>query len=361
MTRNVLEGFESLETHHCVTGSMCHIYVYNNHPIGEEMLLGLGGGVGFVYWHMKGTDPFIGGRGKGRPGQGFERCAGERTGVSIEEFTTSSARKAEDSLIALLAVGQPVMVQVDMGFLPYFDFGGYDYHFGGHVIVVCGYDKDTHQITVADREKELHIIQLDELRKARGSKHKPFSPKHRWFTFDFTNKRSPTSNEVAAAIEEQTKEMLTPPIKNLGVEGIKKAAQMIPKWLISADSGAVRRALFNFFIFIDYRGGTGGGLFRYMFSRFLNEASKITGIKELEKSSVEFKKIGDKWQELAKIFYKGSEEGDNPALRSRIKEALLEVSGLEHIAWMDLYKKLADNKALHLTAIPLRSIEAGEF
>ena len=143
MGYTVLKGFKSLKTHHCVTGSMCHIYVYHNHPISEEMLLGLGGGVGFIYWHMKGTDPFIGGRGNGRPGQGFERCVGERTGVVVEKYTTASVRKAEESLMVLLAAEEPVMVQVDMGFLPYFDFGGYEYHFGAHVIVVCGYDKDT--------------------------------------------------------------------------------------------------------------------------------------------------------------------------------------------------------------------------
>jgi hypothetical protein len=340
MTRTVLEGFESLETHHCITGSMLHIYVYNNHHISEDMLLGLGGGVGFMYWQMKGTDPFVGGRGKGRPGQGFERCVGERTGIVIEEFTTSSPRKAEDSLMALLAAGQPAMVQVDMGFLPYFDFGGYDYHFGAHVIVVCGHDKDTDQLTVADREKELHVIQLDDLRKARGSQHKPFPPKHRWFTFDFTNKRTPTRNEVMAAIEEQIQEMLTPPINNLGVAGIKKAARMIPIWLAAAQGEAVRRALFNFFIFIDSTGGTGGGLFRYMFSRFLHEASPITGIKELENSSAEFKTIGDKWQELAQIFRQGSEAGDNPTLRASIQDALLDIANQEHTAWLDLQEAI---------------------
>ena len=114
------------------------------------------------------------------------------------------------------------MVQVDMVFLPYFDFGGYDYHFGAHMIVVCGYNSNTNQVVVADREKELHTISIEDLRKARGSKHKPYPPKHRWFTFDFTKKRFPSSMEIIAAIEEQIKEMLTPPIKNLGVEGIKK-------------------------------------------------------------------------------------------------------------------------------------------
>ncbi|MBC7264113.1 MAG: hypothetical protein H5T64_07100 [Chloroflexi bacterium] len=35
-----------MPTHHCVTGSMRHIYTYNDHDISEEMLLGVGRGNG---------------------------------------------------------------------------------------------------------------------------------------------------------------------------------------------------------------------------------------------------------------------------------------------------------------------------
>ena len=52
-------GFRSLETHHCMTGSMRHVYEHNGYPISEELLLGLGAGVGFVYWHVKGSPPMI--------------------------------------------------------------------------------------------------------------------------------------------------------------------------------------------------------------------------------------------------------------------------------------------------------------
>jgi hypothetical protein len=239
--------------------------------------------------------------------------------------------------MTLLEAGQPVMVQVDMGFLPYFDFGGYDYHFGGHVIVVCGYDKCKDRVTVADREKELYSISTDDLRKSRGSKYKPFPPKHRWFTFDFSHKRLPDQNDVISAVQEQTIEMLTPPIKNLGVAGIKKAVQMIPNWMVSADGEAIHRGLFNFFIFIDAQGGTGGGLFRDMFGRFLDEASKVTGIKAFEKSATKFIKIGDKWQELANVFKKGSEEGDSLMLRSRITDCLIEIAEMEYAAWEELH------------------------
>ena len=82
MTLKLIPGFKSLCTHHCITGSMRHIYDFHNHPISEEMLLGLGAGLGFIYWHMKGTMPFLGGQGQRwsarRGGPGDHRRAAHR-------------------------------------------------------------------------------------------------------------------------------------------------------------------------------------------------------------------------------------------------------------------------------------------
>ena len=168
-----LDGFRALKTHHCVTGSMRHIYEFHGYPISEDWLLGLGAGVGFVYWHMKGTTPFCGGRANtGRPGEeGLERAAGRRTGVRVECSETGSASKAEKPLLNMLAADEPVMIRVDMGFLPYFG-SSEEYHFGGHVVVVAGYDAETGHVLIADREEELHPVSLEALARARSSKFK---------------------------------------------------------------------------------------------------------------------------------------------------------------------------------------------
>ncbi|MDY7079632.1 MAG: BtrH N-terminal domain-containing protein [Chloroflexota bacterium] len=333
MTLKPLEGFKSLETHHCVTGSMRHVYVYNDHDVSEDMLLGLGGGVGFIYWHQKGAPPFIGGRGKGRPGSGFERCAGERTGVVVEEYTTSSARKAEQTLLALFDAGQPVMLQVDMGFLPYFDFGGFEYHFGAHAVVACGYDPESRQVLVADRDAELHPVSMEGLEKARGSTYKPYPPKHKWYTFDFSHKRQPTDEEVRQAIAEQAETMLEPPITNFGVKGIRKAAKRALKWPDQMDEDTLRWTLFNTYIFIDAEGGTGGGLFRYMFSRFLREAAEIVGDPRLNESADEFQRIGDMWQEVAEVFKQGWETAAPATVLAKTTAPLMELANLEEAAW----------------------------
>jgi len=331
MTVKPLEGFGSLETHHCVTGSMRHVYVFNEHDVSEEMLLGLGAGVSFIYWHQKGTAPFMGGRGSPKPS--IEEIAGRRTGVAIEVHTTSSARKAERTLLEMLDAGQPVMLQVDMGYLPYFDFGGSDYHFGGHAVVACGYDPGSGQVLVADRDEGFHAVSMEDLEKARGSKHKPFPPEHKWYTFDFTNKRFPTADEVRRAIAEQVGPMLEPPIRNIGVKGMRKAAKMVPQWADSMDDEALRWALFNAYIFICPVGGTGGGAFRYMFSRFLREAAEIVGDGRLEESADEFQRIGDGWEELGEWFREVSEA---PEPGARLGECVAPLNGLadrEEAAW----------------------------
>ena len=291
MTLKPVEGFQHSTTHHCVTGSMRHVYVHNDHDISEDMLLGIGAGVSFSYWHFKGQPPLLGGR--GMPKLSLEEIAGQRTGVKIEPHTTTSARRARQTLLDMLDVGHPVMLQVDMGFLPYFDFGGEEYHFGGHVVVACGYDPDTDRVLIADREEELHPVPMEDLAKARGSTYKPFPPRNKWYTFDFGQKRQPTADEVRLAIAQQAGPMLEPPISNIGVKGIRKAARSVPKWPDKLEPGEVRWALFNAWIFISPTGGTGGGTFRYMFSRFLREAAEITGDPRLEESADEFQHIGD--------------------------------------------------------------------
>ena len=333
MSPKPLPNFQSLVTHHCCSGSMQHIYTYNQHLMSEDLLLGIGGGVGFVYWHTKGTAPFIGGRGKGRPHDNFESCVGERTGVIVEDFTTTSAKKAEQTMMRILESGKPVMLQCDMGFLPYFNFGGNEYHFGAHFIVICGYDTKSRTVLVADRDKEFHSVSIDILAKARGSTFQPFPPKNRWFTFDFKDKRQPTPAEVRQAITEQVEGMLDPPITNFGVKGIRKAAKRSLKWQDVMDDDMLRFTMFNTYIFIDPEGGSGGGIFRYMFSRFLREAAQITGETRLIDCADQFWLIADRWQDAAVIFKQGW-KAKNPAdVLPETSTQMLEIADLEEAAW----------------------------
>jgi hypothetical protein len=339
MSLKPFDGFRSLETHHCITGSMLHIYDFYNHPISEDMLFGIGSGLSFIYWHMKGMAPMFGGRGNvGRPGEdGLEITSGRRTGVKVEKYSTGSARKAEQALVELLQAGKPVMLNVDMGYLPYFDLPE-DFHFGGHAIAVGGYDPQTREVLIADRDKALHPVSWEILAKARGSKFKPFPPMNMWFTFDFSEKRQPHPEEIRQAINEVCAYMLEGPISNIGLRGIRKAAESVIKWPSTMDAEALRWACFNVHIYIDAEGGTGGGIFRYLYGRFLEEAAQITGNQGLAEVGQNLRVVGDKWQGVAAIFERGSQLKDPSSILPETTAPLMEIADLEETVWTTLRK-----------------------
>lgn len=170
------------------------------------MILGLGTGMGFIYWKMKmasKTCVFIGGRGNN---SGFFNDVGARTGIRIRLVSTVSEKKAEAALLEKLRLKEPVMLFGDMAFLPWFHFPE-EYHFGGHTFVACGYDgadtvlaSDMDQQAAGLKKGSVAPISLEQLRAARGSRFKPFPPKHRYVEFDFSRSRSPEAQDMYAAI-----------------------------------------------------------------------------------------------------------------------------------------------------------------
>lgn len=192
-TNSPIEPFERcppLDGYHCQTNALAKIFHYHGHTLSEDMLLGLGAGMGFIYWRMRiGEESvvFIGGRGNNK---GFFSDVGRRTGVAIRAVSTSSAKRAESHLLERLAEGEPVMLFGDMGFLPWFDFP-VEYHFGGHTFTVCGFDgkdsvlaSDMDQAAAGLKQGFYHPITLERLRAARGSPYKPFPPKNTYLEFD---------------------------------------------------------------------------------------------------------------------------------------------------------------------------------
>jgi hypothetical protein len=329
-----LPGFAGFPTQHCVTGSLRHVYQHHGYPISEDLLLGLGRGVGFVYFHIGEMDPFYGGRANvARPGEeGLEVTAGRRTGVRVEAHTTGSARKAQEALREALEAGEPVMLYLDMGFLPYFDLPE-GYHFGAHVVVAGGYDPATGQVLLADRDAELHPVSWEVLEQARGSHFKPFPPLHKWFTFDFSTARPPAAAEVREAVAEVCSGMLAPPIANLGVKGIRKARAETLKWPRLLTPEALRRTCANVAMFIDRRGGTGGGIFRYMYGRFLGEAAVIAGEPRLAALTPELAAIGDRWEEVAAGFQRAAVAEDPAGLLGEATVPLGEIADREEEFW----------------------------
>ncbi|HVQ00848.1 MAG TPA: BtrH N-terminal domain-containing protein [Candidatus Thermoplasmatota archaeon] len=340
----------ALDGYHCQTSSLAKIYHFYRCPLSEDMILGLGAGMGFIYWQMKGNPKlkipdyvFIGGRGNTK---NFFEDVGKRTGVQITECSTSSGKKAEEALLKKLGKNEPMMMFGDMGFLPWFHFPT-EYHFGGHTFVICGYNNtdtvlasDMDQ-TAAGLKKGFYAqITLEQLRKARGSPFKPFPPKNAYLEFDFKNFHPPTKNDISSSILQAVDSMLHPPIQNIGVPGIRKTAKMIQKWPSMFSDRELRMNLFTLYIFIEI-GGTGGGCFRFMYSRFLREAADIIKNTALDLSSKIFQKSGTLFSEIG-ILFKDAETAKD--VETKIQNAcdLFErIADTEEEAFTDLISVLA--------------------
>lgn len=341
MSQSNIKPFDNcpaIDGYHCQTNSLAKIYHFYKHPLSEDMLLGLGAGMNFMYWQQKGVPPFIGARGNNKD---FFQDIGKRTGVLVEEKTTTSEKKARQVLLEYMEKEEPLMVFGDMAYLPWFEFPE-DYHFGGHTFVLCGYDgADT--LLASDMDPEVagpkkgfyYPLTLEQVSKARGSPYNPFPPKNKYLTFNFEGFHDPTVEDINLSLKQSTDAMLNPSISNFGIKGIRRTAKEITRWPDQFNDEELRLNLFNIYIYTEI-GGTGGGSFRYMYSRFLDEAALITQNPSLSEAATQIFKSGKLFTELGLLF-KDAIESREVIDRIPLAEQLyLQIADIEEITFQSI-------------------------
>lgn len=340
----IIPNFKFLNTKHCVTGSMLHVFHFHGCDISEEMLLGLGSGVGFIYWQQKGIPPFLGGRANTAKGNKKDEClevsAAKRCGVSAIRHTTTSLKKAEKALLDKLQNNIPVMIQVDMGLLPYFPFYR-QYHFGYHVVAAAGYDAASGEVAIADREGQPYSVSLKHVSEARNSSFKPFPPKNAWMEYDFSTFKQPDQESIHTAILECVDGMLHAPIRNLGVRGIHTISERMLSWPDTMNDQDLKATCENIALYIRADAGTGGGLFRWMYADFLQESAAILENKSLETISKEMRQAGDHWEKFADLI---TEIKNAAGLKQKSQELGLlidQIAALEGSCWSKLESSLS--------------------
>lgn len=292
----MIEGFEPFVGKHCETTALKHVLDHHGLDLSEEILLGLGGGIGFIYWYMKMMPcPFVGGR-NGKVAE-FAVTACKRLGAEVTVMETASASKGYEELKALLRGGEPAVVYLDMAYLPYFAIPE-EAHFGGHVVVVFGLDEDKDVVHIYDRGKNPVTVSMTDLARARGSKFAPFAPKHRLLKIKYPAKIDNLSKGVKDGILDCCHKMLKPPIKNIGLAGMQKWASLVVKWPEQFEGLNLLGALMNGFMYIEIA-GTGGSAFRSMYAKFLEEASSVLGKPALKEVAEMMRQSALIWSQIA--------------------------------------------------------------
>ncbi|NHJ40322.1 MAG: hypothetical protein FK731_09845, partial [Asgard group archaeon] len=168
----------------CQTSALHKLYHFYGHDISEEMLVGIGSGLGFIYWYMKNMPaPFAGGMNSGK----FPGLVGrivERLNGNYKILQTSSVKTAHEHLKQTLKMNQPALICVDMAYVDYFGMGE-DQHFGQHMFLVYGIDESNNLAYIADRFDVVCTLPLSKLQEARASKYPPFPAKKQMLQFTF--------------------------------------------------------------------------------------------------------------------------------------------------------------------------------
>lgn len=293
----IIEDFKQFGGKHCQTTALKNLFDYYGLHLSEEMLLGLGGGVGFIYWYMKRMpSPFVGTRYGGRD-EAFLINICERIGAKATMFQTGSAKKGHEELMNMLRENKPAYTFVDMAYLPYLALPE-EAHFGAHSVVVFGLDEEDDKVYISDRSKNAVTVSIGDLIKARNSKFPPFPPKNKILKINYPSKIVNLETGVKVAIKECCMNMLNPPIKDIGLAGMKKWTGIVPKWSEQFKGLNLFGCLFNTFIYIEI-GGTGGSAFRSMYAKFLNEASTILNKPVLNEVAEMFRDSAKNWSDIA--------------------------------------------------------------
>ncbi|HEX2708138.1 MAG TPA: BtrH N-terminal domain-containing protein [Solirubrobacterales bacterium] len=280
---------------HCGSTALRNLLAFRGIEISEELAFGLGAGAGFYYLAMDGSSPsrWFSGR-TARLEESFR----DLTGAALELRTFAEGDGgAWDAAKAEVDVGNPVLLLTD---LYYLDHYGNSAHFPGHAVVLAGYDEEVALLSDTGFE-ELQKTRLDHLERARHSDHPAYPLEGHMFTVSETVEPAQLEAAIPGAIERAVAEMLEPPFGEFGgLPAIERLAAEAGSWPKVVEDW---RWCARFAYQVIERRGTGGGAFRLMYSRFLEEAGRDEAPLAAEAAA--------RWSELASAFHAASER-DQP-------------------------------------------------
>ncbi|MHA1226329.1 MAG: BtrH N-terminal domain-containing protein [Candidatus Hodarchaeales archaeon] len=329
-TKYVIAGFNYRPGVHCTSSALRNIFEFYGVNFSEAMIFGLGSGMSLAYIALKGMNT-IGGRNKD-----FEKNLCEKLGVQMRIFKTDDAEEGWTRLKEHLDNNRPVAINLDMAFLKYRELPE-NYHFGMHTVVVCGYNPESQTVLIGDTAyPELKEVSLEDLSKGRNFKYNRWmDPNNLIYEFKFPKEKPDMQVAISKAIQTTGKNIMAKSrlMKlfgvHLGLDAISKLSKEIQSWTKVSTKELLQRSAEISGYISEY--GTGGGLFRYLFSDFLKESSSILSNDSLKELSVFYRSLGDQWEALSnKILQLPTQTANLHSPLDDIKKLLTKIKSLEH-------------------------------
>ncbi len=135
-------------------------------------------------------------------------------------------------VIQYLDAGQPVVLgALDMFHLPYFKHFFQKVHIPIHYIMAVGYDTEKACLWVSDNDRpEVEMLPFDLLEKAWDVATPGMSKPRTFFTFQFSDATPDIDTLVIHGLRVKAANVLHPPVKIMGVPGLRKLAKELPEF-----------------------------------------------------------------------------------------------------------------------------------
>ena len=311
-------GYVHTPGNHCGSTALRNLLAFHGAEISEEMAFGLGAGPCFYYVALDEASPtrWFNGR-TARLEESFR----DLTGAALEMRTFAEGDgEAWEAARAEIDAGNPALLLTD---LYYLDHYGNSAHFPGHAVVLAGYDDEDAHLSDTGFE-ELQTTRLENLARARHSSHPAYPLQGHMFTVAGAVDPDRLRSAIPAAIEQATREMLEPTFGEFaGLPAIERLAAEAGSWPEVAEDW---QWCARFGYQVIERRGTGGGAFRLMYSRFLEEAGRPEAPLAAEAAA--------RWTALAGAFRAASERDDpEPALWRDVDTAAHRTAEAENRLW----------------------------
>jgi butirosin biosynthesis protein H-like/uncharacterized protein DUF4872 len=314
-------GYVHTPGQHCGSTALRNLLAFHGTAISEELAFGLGAGACFYYVTIEDSSPtrwF-----NGRTARLEENFA-ELTGAALELRTFEAGEDAAwEAARAQVDEGRPVLLLTD---LYYLDHYGNSAHFPGHAVVLAGYDEELAHLSDTGFE-DLQTTRLENLDRARHSDHPAYPLAGHMFTASGEIAAERLREAIPAAIERAARAMVEPEFPGFsGLDAVRRLAAEAGSWPeVAADWQWCARFGYQ----VIERRGTGGGAFRTMYSRFLEQAGRAEAPLAAE--------AGSAWTGLAEAFRLASEsEEPLSGAWSLIDTAAHRVAELEEHLWSAL-------------------------
>jgi hypothetical protein len=304
---------------------MRNLLAFRGVLLSEPMCFGLGSGAGFLYLPAYPVPPGVAFHGRIME---LERELCGALGIPFPERPEPDGDAGWARAREAVLSGQPVLVNTDLAFLDYFDTKT---HFSGHRVVLIGFDDEAGEALLSDSEWDApQAVPIASLSRSRSSGIPPYPMGNRWCVVAPDGPLRPLSEAVPVALRKNAAGMLSSPQGDVsGVAGMRRVAEELPRWPEMTGEWPFA-ARFGYQV-IEKR-GTGGGFFRRLYARYLEEASSAyapVAAAELPRTMVA---LADGWTGIAARLKEISEAKDRGVFRVA-SELLLRQADAEEAFW----------------------------